>query len=264
MADTEGIDILGMDLGKQSDPASIAIVTQTMRPHASRPKELEPVYFVRGLRRWPLGTDYAALADDVCKIVLMPPLNSPPFAFDCTGPGIPFGDILRRLEPACHLRPITITAGANVTETEFNAFNVAKRKLVGALVAVYASGRIKVRPDKDGSQEGKVLERQIQALTIQITKAGNETFEIPRDGSGHGDLAVACALAIWLGENTPLGWDGSLGSPQTVAEGRSILSTARDVFATDDLSAWRGERERQIRKDGRVDERDIPWENRSF
>jgi hypothetical protein len=35
------------------------------------------------------------------------------------------------------------------------------------------------------------------------------------------DIIMACALACWLGENSAVA--GSMGFPQTVAEGRSVL-----------------------------------------
>jgi hypothetical protein len=106
--------------------------------------------------------------------------------------------------------PIVTTGGANVTEQADGSYHVAKQELAATLIGVFAAGRLAIAP----SPEATVLAQQIQALTIKITKNFNETFDSPSDSTGHGDLAMAVAYLIWIGENmASIGWDGRIGMP---------------------------------------------------
>lgn len=254
--------ILGQDLGSQQDPSALVVISQDVKPHPLRPGETESVYELMGCKIWQLKTDYLFIAREVADTVERPPLSSPPLAFDVTG-NIAYWDILRSLEPACDLRPIWITGGNTANEVDNSRINVGKVELLRAMIGIFASGRLIIR----ASAYADVLTRQIQSLTRKISTARNEQIDIPRDGTGHGDLAMACALALWIAERTCIGWDGSLGTPTE----RGILGKCpRGTFPTDpELREWRGEApkpwgERRLDRDKPVPENEVPWEHRQW
>ena len=45
----------------------------------------------------------------------------------------------------------------------------------------------------------KVLQKEMQAFSVKITTAGNESFEAWRE-KDHDDIVLAVALGVWLGE----------------------------------------------------------------
>lgn len=225
---------LGQDLGSQQDPSALAVVSQEVRLHPLRPNETETFYQVWATKLWQLNTSYLTIGEDMCRIVRKPPLAQPFLAFDVTG-NIAYWNILQSLDPACDVHPIWITGGTTATVVENQRANVGKVELLSAMIAIFASGRLLIRDQP----LGEVLKRQIQSLTVRITKALNQTVDIPRDATGHGDLAMAVALALWVAERTPVGWDGKLGDPSR--PDRSILAKAPNgVFQSDPgLSAWK-------------------------
>ena len=92
---------VGVDVGKQRDPATIAITTAER--HATPTGRSTVLWIVRSLEKLPLGTDYPKVADrirDIC-FVLRERYTKPRFVYlDATGVGAAICDMLveRRVE----------------------------------------------------------------------------------------------------------------------------------------------------------------------
>lgn len=222
--------ILGLDLGKQSDMAALAVLEQTLRSHPLRPTEQEPTYACPYLKRWQLGTSYTQIVEDVCNLVKRPPLHEPILAMDKSGVGQAVYDMFVVAQPAAWLRPISITAGAAVSEKPDGTLHVAKRELASVLVSVFAGRRLAIV----GTPEGAALQREIQKFTVKMTAAGNETFEAAQDRD-HDDLVMAVALALFIGEHCNSTWDGSIG----MSEQSALQKAPAGLFAADGRQgAW--------------------------
>ena len=72
---------IGVDLGKTQDYSALCVIERTAPPAG------EATYAVRHLRRWPLGTAYTKVADDVAELAYRPELKRPRIAADATGVG---------------------------------------------------------------------------------------------------------------------------------------------------------------------------------
>ena len=63
------------------------------------------------LRRWPVGTSYPIIVDDVTELLSKPPLRYGHLAIDATGVGRPVVDMFVKAGLAVDLVPVVITAG---------------------------------------------------------------------------------------------------------------------------------------------------------
>ena len=106
---------VGVDVGKQRDPATIAVTTAER--HATPTGRSTVLWIVRSLERLPLGTDYPKVADRIRDIIfaLRERHTKPRFTYiDATGVGAAICDMLveRRVE---HV-PCTFVGGEKRTE----------------------------------------------------------------------------------------------------------------------------------------------------
>jgi hypothetical protein len=118
---------VGLDLGQAVDFTALAVLE---RPSSAGH---EPVYSLRHLRRFPLGTPYTEVVPAVVRLLGAPPLKEHvTLVVDQTGVGRAVVDLLRR-EAECRLVPVTITAGHQVTVAEDGSRHVPKKELVTGL-----------------------------------------------------------------------------------------------------------------------------------
>jgi hypothetical protein len=189
----DSIFIAGLDLGQVSDPTALAILE---RPRIRSLSDPPPVYAVRHLQRFPLGTSYPAIASDVQNILTRPPLNQSMvfLAVDKTGVGAAVCDLIR---PVFHgLAAVTITGGQEASVGPAG-FNVPKRELAGLLQSLLQCRRLLIA---QGLPAAELLKHELQNFKVKINVAtGNDSFEAWRE-KDHDDLVLAVALAIWLGE----------------------------------------------------------------
>src|SRR5580700_2042638 len=73
---------VGLDLGKSQDYSALCVIERTAPPGGAA------TYSVRHLRRWPLGTSYTKVAEDVADLAYRPELKLPRLAADATGMGM--------------------------------------------------------------------------------------------------------------------------------------------------------------------------------
>jgi hypothetical protein len=181
-----GYVVVGLDLGKESDPTALAVVSvggHDWHDHA----RLNLVH----LERYPLGTPYTSVADRVSALVRNPHLFSPELVVDAGGVGGAVADILAA--EGVRFVPVTLTGGQRA-RYEGGSWRVPKAELVAALDVALTTGRLKVA---QGLPLWPALREELLAFRRKIDlKTAHVSFE-HHTASGHGDLVIATALAVW-------------------------------------------------------------------
>jgi hypothetical protein len=195
--------IVGLDLGQSRDYTALAVLQRIAG--ATR---AEAQYHLRHLERPPLGTLYTAIVERTRELLATPPLHArrTPLVIDRTGVGSAVTDMFT----AAGLRPyaVTITGGdAVMRESQYHA-RVPKRELVGLLVALFQSGRLKVARDLELAPA--LLDELLNFRVKVNLQTAHDSYEAWRE-SVHDDLVLATALACWHAENAParprITWD---------------------------------------------------------
>jgi hypothetical protein len=196
--------IFGLDLGKSQDPTALCILEKT-RPPTPRDARRAPAHYAsRFLKRWPLGTKYTDIVDEVVNLTgRLTPQRLPLLAVDETGVGAAVVDLLSTRIRAV-LCPILITSGHQVS-FDGRRYHVPKKELVSVTQVLLQSQRLKIGP----APERETLVKELLSFSVKITTAGNETFEAWRERD-HDDLVLAVAMAAWLGEACPAPYTGSV------------------------------------------------------
>lgn len=80
-----GLDyVVSVDLGKSQDFTALVV----LEIHQSAEAGGSPAYHLRHLERWEIGTEYSRMADEVCALLLRPPLFArAALVIDATGVG---------------------------------------------------------------------------------------------------------------------------------------------------------------------------------
>jgi hypothetical protein len=220
-----------LDLGQAADFSALAVLERA-------PGQSPAQYACRHLQRWPLGTSYPAIVDDVVQLTAAAPLAGCTLAVDGTGCGRAVVDLFRRAPGRQGtLTPVLITAGHDVRQAEDGYLHVAKVQLVSTLQVLLQSRRLKIAR---ALKLARTVERELANFRVKITAAANETFAGDWREGEHDDLVLAVALAAYLAERgAGLPWevvaadprDQSLFAPGRVPEG---------VFLSDDRDrCWR-------------------------
>ena len=208
---------VGLDLGQSQDytalvavervhvlPAGVSLIDYRQRGDVAVTETGErwrEEFHVRAIRRWPLGTTYTAVVEDVAGMMRREPLATHgQLVVDRSGVGRAVVDLFttaHRQRRMGRLRavPLTITGGV-----ERGHFTVPKNDLVDGLLVPATQGRVRVA---SGLPLGDALRSELLAFTQNITAAGRTTYDIERrEGQGHGDIAMALMLALaprWRG-----------------------------------------------------------------
>lgn len=199
----------GLDLGQARDYTALVVLTREGQSPL-RGDEREPPTFdaravccaIGAIKRYPLGTAYPAIVDDVAQNLLRAP-SSAKLILDGTGVGRPVVDLFLAHPKLTAFRsrifPVTITAGHTVTK-EGSYIRVPKRDLVGVVQARLQTGRLKIA---ETLPETPTLIKELQNFRAKVTAAANVTFGAGddwREGSND-DLVLAAALACWGAES---------------------------------------------------------------
>jgi hypothetical protein len=186
---------LGLDLGQAADFSALALIERPA-PASEEDRRQRPVYLLRALKRWKLGTPYPDIVADVGRIPReCPELEGAVLVVDRGGVGAAVADMFRQARPPLLLRYVLITAGNAVTGDGVN-FNVAKVELISPLLVAFQSQRIKAAT---ALPDWKLLKKELQNYRTKTTAAANDLFNA-REGE-HDDLVLALALAVWHSEN---------------------------------------------------------------
>jgi hypothetical protein len=182
-----------VDLGQAHDPTASVWLEKWMRLP-------EPEYTIPKLERYPIGTKYPDIVEDVATKFSMSPASTR-LILDGTGVGRVVVDMIlahlllktRRTK----IRPITITGG----DTEIAAggyYRIPKRNLVGAAQVLLQDGRLKIKEDLP---ETPTLIREMLNFKVKISaETAHDSYAAWREGE-HDDLVLAAALACWAAES---------------------------------------------------------------
>ena len=187
--------IVGLDLGQSRDYTALAVLQLI-----AGAKRAEAQYHLRYLERPPLGTLYTAIVERVRELLATPPLQArrTPLVIDRTGVGSAVTDMFT----AAGLRPyaVTITGGDSVVRENSYHVRVPKRELVGLLVALFQSGRLKVARNLELAPA--LLDELLNFRVKVNLQTAHDSYEAWRE-SAHDDLVLATALACWHAEHAP-------------------------------------------------------------
>lgn len=190
---------IGLDLGQSQDFSALAVVEHvwSLPPGVSDESRFRSdvhhhhEFHVRALRRWPLGTSYVSVTDDVCQTMRSPEFRDcATLLYDATGVGRAVGDLMDEKFRDHRLRspqPVTITAPI-------------KENLVSTILVALQRGRLKMAA---GIPLGEELLDELQLFQQKIRQSGATSYEFNRKGEGHGDLASALMVALRWGEWLP-------------------------------------------------------------
>ena len=212
----------GLDLGQLSDYTALAIL-EHVGP-GERATLPEQTFHVRHLHRYPLGTSYPAIVDDVARLFDLPPLNGEVvLSVDATGVGVAVMDLFKQAtrwpnvvghtidgapfyapphRPKLRLKrlhPITITGGDQV-HRDGRAYRVPKRDLVGAVQVGLQGMGLKIAPELEFAE---TLTRELRDFRVRVSLAGHDSYGVAdewRQGQ-HDDLVLAVSLAAWTARN---------------------------------------------------------------
>jgi hypothetical protein len=214
---------VGLDLGQRSDYSALAVVEEPLwfpsdapamiqseersgwispsdlspydrRRAPWRPGPERPVLALRHLHRWPLGTPYPEIVQEVAQLLCRPPLEgSSVLLVDATGVGRPIVDLFdrARLDPMA----ITITGGSQVLN-EGRELRVPKRDLAMAIAALLQSRRLTFAA---ALPLLAILRKELESFEVKITPQGHDQYLSWREGA-HDDLVLAVAMATWYRE----------------------------------------------------------------
>jgi hypothetical protein len=190
---------VGLDLGQIQDYTALAVLERRGVDPTDWAALRQPMIALRHLRRFPLGTPYPEVVNEVVKVLRSAALAGSALVVDQTGVGRPvvelLGDALRN-HVICSLWPITITGGHSVTTSDPSGVRVPKKVLISTLQVLLQTHRLQIAP---GLREAPILVRELENYRVKITPARNEIFEPWREGQ-HDDLVLAVALAAWVAE----------------------------------------------------------------
>jgi hypothetical protein len=194
--------VVGLDLGQAQDPSALAINHAEKRAPGTGTGSALHAHAIAHLHRWPLGTSYVALVDDLRALFARPPLapgakpaEKPVLVVDQTGVGRAVMDMIRAAGLPARVHGITITAGSVVTDKP-GGWNVPKKDLVAVLQAALQQRRMAIAA---GLPLAATLMKELANFKAKISTSGAETYEAWR-ARDHDDICLAVAMALWFAE----------------------------------------------------------------
>jgi len=194
--------ILGVDLGQANDPTALALI--------EHPLTRKPSYQLRALHRFPLGTPYPRLVEQIARRLTNPPLTGRTrLVIDATGVGKPVVDLFKHHQPRLSdLYALTITAGTSVGGNTRNP-TVPKRDLIINTAVLLQQQRLRIAPNLHDTQ---TLLDELLSYRVTTSDTGHDRYG-PANSDGHDDLLLALSLALWLAENKPITY-GTISVPR--------------------------------------------------
>lgn len=218
---------LGLDLGQVSDFSALCTAIERPQSGAERAAQLaearavggtsvpppECHYDVPRLVRWPLGTPYPSVVEQVARYAIDTRKRLPgaliALIIDGTGVGRGIVDMFaldprfRRL--AIVMVAVSITGGNATTlgrrDDGIDEWHVPKKELVSAAQLLLQTRRLHVASNLT---EATTLTHELRHFKMKISTSANMQYESWREGD-HDDLVLASALASWSLVRGPLG-----------------------------------------------------------
>jgi hypothetical protein len=200
---------IGVDLGQRQDYSAVAVVERTEHRiyrtdylHWMGREEAAPdEWVVRHLERMPLGTAYTAVTARVVELAQHRALaGNCRLVVDATGVGMPVVDMLRASRPGCEIAAVLITGGQG-ERFDGKVWHVPKLDLLARLQGLLEQKRLRI---SRRMRESGTLVREL--TDMRSTRRASGRLRVGADGSGeHDDLALAVALAVWMGRKGKVG-----------------------------------------------------------
>ena len=194
----------GLDLGQAQEFSALAILEREMVPVEGNPRESFSKYSVRHLLRFPLGTPFTDIADQVNELYSREPLKNSQLVVDQTSVGKPIFRMMNKAKIGALLVSLAISAG-HKTVWEDGTVLVPKKDLVGTMQLLLQSRRLLVAPTLPDAQ---LLLEELTNFKAKVTAVTPDSFESWRE-MPHDDLVLAVAIAAWQGEQC-MPWSGML------------------------------------------------------
>ena len=142
---------------------------------------------------------YASICTYLQQLLARPSIRGRvKLAIDGSGIGAPFSSFLAD-QQIDHLS-VSITAGAAISK-HGRQHNVSKSILIGDLANALETRKLLIAADLPLRDR---IMRELEAFEVRVTAAGNQVLNIARsEDVGHGDLAIAAALAFYHSSNLP-------------------------------------------------------------
>ena len=181
--------IIGVDLGQVHDYTAVAIVERRQAPMG---------WVVRYLFRFPLGTSYVEIVEEIRRLMYLPALRGQSqLVLDATGVGRPVLDLFRQAGMGCRPVGISIHGGDAVTpDRAISGYRVPKRDIVSNLEVRFELGQVKINRSLPYAD---LLLKELQNFRRHIAESGHDSYGAGRSGA-HDDLVLALGIAIWLGQ----------------------------------------------------------------
>jgi hypothetical protein len=172
---------LGLDLGQAQDYSALVIVEhdgeRSTVPH---------------IQRWPLGTSYPRIVQDVAVLRATPALAGCALVVDATGVGRPVVEMF--VAAGCHPYGVMITGGSHATyDLDTGYWHVPKKELVSTVQVALQSSTLQIAR---ALPDAATLTEELLSFQARITTAANDQYGEWRAGK-HDDLVLALALALW-------------------------------------------------------------------
>jgi hypothetical protein len=182
--------LVGLDLGQPQDSTALAVLTQQGGGSRSH-------YAVRHLHRWPPGTPYPHIAENVVKLLQTSELRTCRLVVDQTGVGKAVVGLLRP-GSSVSMRRVVLTAGHAVTQDEDGSWRVPKKEVVSVLQVLLQTQRLKVAA---GLPLAQTLTLEMASFRAAVAETNDDSVSWRE--REHDDLVLAVAIAAWQGERTP-------------------------------------------------------------
>lgn len=188
--------IVAADLGQANDYTSVVGIMDECLPIWAIPTKQ-----VLGPRRLTVtygdkfrGVSYVAVVQHLVSLVNRQPFGGRvQLAIDGTSLGRVVSDQLTEANQP-HIA-VTMTAGQGWTR-KGHRVNVAKTTLLETLSVAFASGDLTFAHDL--AMKGEII-AELETFSLETTAAGNQIISQSRSASGHGDSAIALAIAAFVG-----------------------------------------------------------------
>lgn len=186
---------LGMDVGREHDPAALAVLHGQYR----RPGSHRLAWRLLEIGNLPLGTDYLDLATQIADLAtdFTTAGYSTVTSIDATGIGAAVLELARGQAPAEQIYGVTITGGHSLGTQSATDFTVGKHRLTEVLqVALEQEGlTFDEHADPDGIA---AFRRQLAQFRSSPSRTGS--YQRHEAARGHDDLVLAAELALWTGD----------------------------------------------------------------
>ncbi len=182
----------GLDVGGVQEFTALAVLEKTTQPDPASPEREASHFAVRHLERFPLGTPYTEVCEQLRERFSQSPLRDSLVTVDLTGVGKPVFQLLRKARVGARLSPLLITAGHKAA-LDCGTWRVPKVELISTLQILLMTRRLKVAPELP---EAQTLVEELMKFKMKVTVSDKEESLSWRERP-YDDLVLATAIAAW-------------------------------------------------------------------